>query len=470
MDLFILTSKLEEAIMPLKASGKILDIYVHCIMNLVMMPRYELLSTLHILGKFMCIKNTNSDFKKTVKNTTHQSKLWILSSDNTRFTTIWNSNEKVVPEEIEKIYIDTFGSSVNELVEEYIDEDNMEQFVSSIKEEQKKYLTNWLLPSNKEKNKGIRDMHEMHKEQIMNDDKETELNKVRLNYNSKKLFTDKKIEDAQMTEEYRTLEGNMKMTQEIIDRKYINGVDEIKKNDKERFDKIFLAYQSHGHPVSQETKTIICRLWYGEYYSKNDYGSDDILNIVKKHDLRFKIKNDHINSELNKIILQSYIVGLYLGSDILLIYTIVNHVSRMTPGLNHVVAPSMIHNGSVPKIEVQEVLNPIITHLPLDDKQEIIRRNWNKLRSPSINISKLVQRIEDTQMDSSLKFSIVVILEDLLGDNNSFTISDFARKAHALLIKYKSQKLDITVKQLTRLLYYGENQEEEEEEEEFEED
>jgi hypothetical protein len=255
----------------------------------------------------------------------------------------------------------------------------------------------------------------------------------------------------------------MENIKQMIDLKYIDSVQEIKKGDSDRFVKIFFEFEKKNGFISKPIKDIITGLWYGDYY-KDDPSSNDILNIVKRYNLRFKISNDHINGEVNRLILQTYIIGLYLGSTVWDIYTVINGVLESNPTMTvHKIMPSMIHDQNVPNLKIQEVLNPVINNLPLDEEQSIIRENWNKIRFPNIDISNLVEYLQNTPMHFSLRYEIIRSIEELLENNHSgnvikkgITIDGFARSIYQIL-KNKPMKIPITETEIKNLLDYEGN-------------
>ena len=248
----------------------------------------------------------------------------------------------------------------------------------------------------------------------------------------------------------------MERIRKITELKFMDSVQEEKKNAKERFAKIFFSYEKAFKKIPDEVKNIITGIWYGNYFAKEETTSDDIMNIVKRYSLRFKIPNDHINGEVNKLILQTYIVGLYMGITVWDIYTIINDVLELNPTMTvYKIKPSMIHDGNVPNPKVQDILNPIIKNLPLHESQSVIRENWNKMRFPNINIVNLVEYLKGIQMDPSLRFKIISSIEDLSNHivKKGLTIERFAREVYQIL-KSQTMKIPITEKEIKLLLEY----------------
>jgi hypothetical protein len=235
----------------------------------------------------------------------------------------------------------------------------------------------------------------------------------------------------------------------------MDSIQEEKKNAKERFAKIFFSYEKSFEKIPDEDKNMITNIWYGNYFAK-ETTSDDIISIVKRHNLRFKIQDDQINGEVNKLILQTYIVGLYMGINVFDIYTIINDVLELNSGMSvHKIGPSTIHDGSVPNPKIQAVLTPIINYLPLHDNQLVIRENWNKMRFPSINIIKLIEYLQGKVTEPSLRFIITSSIEDLSNSivKKGLTTEKFAKEVYRIL-KNQTMKIPITEKQIKSLLEY----------------
>lgn len=451
-----LSHRINEIMLNCFEKEKFVEVLVHCVESLVMIPRFELIAIIDVLCEYMLDKNkSNSDFKNKINDTKKQTETWILSMDNKSFSKMWSQKE--VPEKIQDIFRDVFDSDINELTEKYIKD--FDEFTDQIEDKQKNYLRNWLSSKNKESEKKQDDLETRHLRELEYEKKQDEINTFSKKFVLKKTIKEWQKEQEQIAEEPHMPRESKKMEklQKITNLKYIDSIQEIKKGDKERFAKIFLAFEKEIKVIPEKVKNIISELWYGNFYSKEETDSDDILNIVKRYDLHFKIANDHINGEVNRLILQTYIVGLYLGSSVLDIYTIINDVLESNPTMSvHKITPSMIHdNGNIPNLKIQEVLNPIIKNLPLHENQSIIRENWNKIRYPNIDITDLINYINCISMDNSLKFSIVTSVEELLDNivKKGLTIERFAREVYSVLKKYQI-KIPITEKEIIGLLHY----------------
>ncbi len=433
-----------------------IEMLVHCVESMVIIPRFELISTLDVLSEFMIEKNRlNDEFKRKTNNVKKQAETWILSDGNKNFSKIWNSDLKEVPEKIQQMYIDSFNNDVSELIEKYVRD--IEDFADRIEDRQKKHLRKWLLQTGKEFEKTQEDLEIVHLKELEAAKQMDERREHDKKYVGGKTFKERQKEVEEAAKPRPMESKKMEKIRKITDLKYINSIQEIKKGDNERFGKIFYAFEKKlGEKIGEEKRAMIMKLWYGDYFAKEQPDSDDILNIVKRYSLHFKISNDHINGEVNRLILQTYIVGLYMGVSIFNIYTIINHVVELSPTMTaHPVMPSMIHDSNVPNLKVQEVLNPIITNLALQEDQNIIRTNWNKMRFPNIDISALVEEIRSVGMDGTLEFKIISLIEELSDGiiKKGLTIERFAREVYQIL-KKQTAKIPITEKHIVNLLTY----------------
>lgn len=434
-----------------------INILLQCTLKIVIIPRFELISTIDVLSDYMIEKNRrNDEYIKKVNSVKKQAETWIFSSENRNFSKLWTSKE--IPEKIQDMYIEVFDLNLVELIEKYIKD--FEIFTEEIEERQKKFLRKWMSDGIKQSEKekedvdlATRHLKEMEIEKEMDMRKE----KDRL-YVGGKSIKERQKEEQEMEnpqpKDTKTMKNMKKMTQ----LKFMENTQESKKTDRERFRKIFFAFEKEIGKIPEETKNMIMTLWYGNLHS-SDVISDDILSIIKRYSLKFKISSSHINSEVNRLILQTYILGLYMGISVYDIYTIINDVIEANPAISrHKIMPSLIHNGYVPNVEIQSVLNPIIKNLPLNEDQRIIRDNWNKIRFPKIDISDLVKYIKSLDINRETEFKIISLIEDLTHTvvENGLTIEKFAKEIYQIFKKQKGIKIPITEKNIVSLLKYEE--------------
>jgi hypothetical protein len=463
MKIFELSIKLDEIMLHSFKREEFTDILIHCMQSMVILPRFELISLLDTLGEQMLEKNkSDDDLKRKISNVKKQVEAWIFSNENKRFYKIWKE-EKIIPAKIQEIYKNTFGSDTYELMDMYIID--FVELQDKMEYKQKQYLRKWLLSSEKETEKISEDLEIIHLKELETAKLQDERREFDKKFVGGKTFKEREREqkEAEKIQPYIKENKKMENIKQMIDLKYIDSVQEIKKGDSDRFVKIFFEFEKKNGFISKPIKDIITGLWYGDYY-KDDPSSNDILNIVKRYNLRFKISNDHINGEVNRLILQTYIIGLYLGSTVWDIYTVINGVLESNPTMTvHKIMPSMIHDQNVPNLKIQEVLNPVINNLPLDEEQSIIRENWNKIRFPNIDISNLVEYLQNTPMHFSLRYEIIRSIEELLENNHSgnvikkgITIDGFARSIYQIL-KNKPMKIPITETEIKNLLDYEGN-------------
>jgi hypothetical protein len=452
-DVIYLSHRINEIMLKFFKKEDFIEMLVHCVESMIMIPRFELISTIDVLGEYMLEKNKTELFKQKVNNLRKQAETWILSSDNNNFSKIWLIDSKEVPGRIEEMYREMFDSDMSELFEKYVKD--MDECIYHIEEKQKKYLRKWLMQTSKESEKESENLEELHLKQMELDrliDLQQEHNKK---FVGGKTFKERQKEAEDLLKD-QPKDKKMEKINNITNLKFLDSIQEIKKGDKERFVKIFYAFEKKIGKIPEEEKNMITNLWYGNFFAKEEANSDDILNIVKRYSLRFKIPNDHINGEVNRLILQTYIMGLYKGVGIYDIYTIINDVLDTNPTMTgHRIMPLMIHDGNVPNLKIQDVLNPIIKNLPLHQSQSIIRKNWDKMRFPNIDIFDLVVHINEISMDSALRYKIIASIEDLSDEiiKKGLTIDKFAREVYQIF-KIQTMKIPITEKQIVNLLKY----------------
>lgn len=452
-DIIILSHKINESMRHIKKEDY-MEMLVNCVKRIVIIPRLELISTLNVLGEYIIEKNKS--LKKQLDIVEKQAETWIFSDDNKNFSKLW-SLEKEVPEKIQEMYKELFNLDVSELIEKHITD--MDEFVIKINFMQTKLLRKWFTTGEKETERISENIEAMHLKEL-EADRITEENKE---FNKKfiggKTFKERQQEQEDATKIYPKESKKMENVKKIIDLKNINSIQEIKKRDKERLVKIFRAFEKKNGDISEKTKKMIMELWYGDYFANDQPNSNDILSISKKYSLHLKIPNEHINGEVNRLILQSYIVGLYMNESIFDIYTAINEVLETSPTMTiHKIMPSMIHDGSIPNLKVQEILNPIINNLPLDESNNNIRKNWDKMRFPEIDISALIEELKNIIHDNTLKFLIISHIEDLTENivKKGLTIEKFAIAVYDILSKQnKGMKKLMTEKQIVSLLSYN---------------
>jgi len=436
---------------------------IDCIQNIIMRPLFEILALLNVLNNYVDAVQTK-DFMKKLDDAKKQADAWIRSSDNRQFSKIWTDESKEIPAKVQEIYRDAVDKDVNELIEEYIqDKGLIDEFATGIERKTKDYLLEWLLPPRSVEIAKVStlDTEESRNRKLQDIEQERQFNKT---HKANKSFKEREREQREATEVIpETREGKKLMNmQKYVDLSHIDAVQEVKKEDRERFGYIFVSFEKIEKDAKQLTehdKNNITKIWYGDYFSKDENDSDDILSIVRRYNLHFKIKNDHINAPVNRLILQTYIVGLYTGSTIWNIYTIIQNVKELHLTMSvHEITPSMIHTGNVPNPKVQEVLTPIIGNLPLHGDQLMIRKNWDKMRFPKVNIRGLVDRIvelrDNSNITKDLAFEVIILIEDLSSElvKRSLTIEKFAQDIYNIL-KDKSIKV-MTVKEIVSLLRY----------------
>lgn len=409
------------------------NLFYNCFYNKIILPRFEFISIIDTFTEYMIKDNSkNKDKLEYIRNQIYT----YLFTTNNDFDKVWKNGE--IPDYINKLYLDNFGDELYDLMSNVITDDDI--FNEEVKIKCKKYQKDFLNPSKitisiKQNNK-ISLPFEIEKEYDPTEQKLIH----QVGYKQKQ----KDLEEQQKYIGIKHPHGLTK-TQQIIDFKYMNTVAEIKKLDKYRFDKIFFFIHEHFNiDLTTEEKNMLTNIWYGDYYKEHS-DSLDILSIVEKYDLNFKISNKKIDSNTSRLILQTYLVALYIGLNIYDIYTIINLIILSEPTLyKNKISPIMIHNGNIPDIKIQKILTPIINKLHLDKNQIIIRDNWNKLRYPDIDITKLVDKINNINIPEETKFKIIVYINDLSSKviNKGYTLQMF----RDLIYKYINKTIKIKIK------------------------
>lgn len=467
----VISHKINEILSRFYKKEDTINILLHCVETLVILPRLELLSVISVLNDHISDKLPNETIQKKLNTIVRQARSWLFSPDNEKFYDTWRDDHKEIPSIIDELYQNSFGHDVSTLIEEYIED--TDEMANEVEKRQNVYLREWLEPIEKEIEIEEID-HE--RERMLNYEKHLHDEEVAKHniFRHQKTFKQREAdlrEEAKAAREWaifkarnpeaahreeREFEKREKM-RAFEDMKAMNPIQEVKKRDRERFGLIFYAFEKKFEAIPQRIQDEIVHLWYGDFYSDGgDNNSDNVLSVVKKYSLHFKISNDRINGDANRLILQTYIVGLRLGLNVYEIYTIITNVLKISPELSaHTITPAMIHDGSIPSIKIQEVLGPIFSNLPLHGDIAVIRKNWNKMRFPKIDISRLVEYLSDIINDSSLKYTVIAAIEDLTDVvvSKHLNIDKFAREVFRILQVQKS-KVGITEKEIISLLDY----------------
>lgn len=419
---------------------------IHCVQRLIIMPRFELIGLLEIFAE-----QVPNHMRLRAEECTKKAKDWLMGGSNKDFYNLWKDG--LIPDEVNAIYIDEFSNDVYNLLSEYVDQDTISE---DVVRKAKRFMKGWLNsgPTEIEQvDKNYEDTYGLTYKAGLAKGINDKANEIFVHKKTfKQAEQDKKIEEKQ---ELNAQGKRIEHINEIMQKKFINDADEVVKKDEERFKKIFAAFDKNNKPVAEKDQTTIRNIWYGRYYGNNSV-SDDILNIVEKFSINFKISNDQINSDTNRLILQTYIVSLYIGTDIPFIYTIINSVLKSYPSMSsHLISPDMIYENHVPNFKIQEVLNPVIKYIPLQSHQKVIRENWGRMRFPDIDISQLVEQLKSIHMNKAIRFKIVLGVERLLTNvvKKGLNIDKFAQEVHAVIQK-NAVKIQLTKKEIVDLLRY----------------
>jgi phage baseplate assembly protein W len=126
--------------------------------------------------------------------TKKQAETWILSSDNKNFSKLWNDKE--VPEKIQDMYRDTFGSDIAELIDEYVAD--ITEFTQRIEERKKKYLRKWLSQTTRETEKSSENIEITHLKQLEEEEKLQAQKEHSIKYVGRKTLKERQKEEEEM--------------------------------------------------------------------------------------------------------------------------------------------------------------------------------------------------------------------------------------------------------------------------------
>jgi len=441
---------------------KITNLALPCIYELIVEPRYEFISILEIL--YEGILDDDPLLKSTIDELRNKIKAWILGSENEYFTRqYWptKSNIRKVPPEIDNFFMEELGHNYIHYEKKYLrpkSESERKKLQVEVSEIKKGYLNDWLNPTSKPKKIIIKapSAKETKEKQKKQEEEEEFTSKFKVSFKEKEhmSFAPGGLAKGAILNPDGTINEKLTKAQEYIDLKYIQGIDETKKQDKERYEQIFRAYRDiTGEELSTEIQDSILNLWQGGYYSDNPE-SEDIVNTVEKHE-KLTMLISGISAKNSRLILQTYILCLYMGKDVYTIYSIINKVGDG-------ISPSDVRDTNRPSLRVQKTMNPIFVELILPNDLIRIRKNWEKLIYPDINMDDLIQYITNNDdIQYKQKAQIIEKIKDLYGElfeaknphggldlTRRISIEEFARKISKLI------KLKIGVSEIIALLKY----------------
>lgn len=393
---------------------------VRCVQNLQVSPRYRLVSILDTLMTKILMKDPkNPKTAELVDSFKADYKNWVFSPEASNFTKKYykNSDGRItitIPRHIKNKYAEFFGQGSNidtDLKNMLSQEDN-----ESIKDLLAAYMQQWKQGS------AVKVEKVYHASEVIAEKDHGEFRRGRQEAGQ---ITDNflghqmKIEASEESNEKQV--EKLKRGADKVNLFYKSSTREIKKADQERFVKIFDQFNINNPDVT----SLITRIWYADVNS-DDQDSMCILNIIKMKKLKIKISDSVISSATSRLILQTYVAGLIIGKSVFEIFTCVNAIDNQ-------VSPDLIYHKGKPTNKVQEVLSGIITSLYLQPgtPELNLRINWEKILSPKINITYLVEFLTANQdIGESSKYLIFQEIKDL---NPHTSIEKFTKSVHLII-------------------------------------
>lgn len=414
------------------------NVIINCIKELVVYPLIDLLSVLEVIIDYASADLNPESNPEQLKM---QVRYTLFGRDNKKFAKVFYQDQ-IVPDAINEIFISNYKKTVVELTEIFFVNEDFQN----------------MLELNKNRNLQIWASSDNEKEVEVNKKSRTRTIQDVVYVDNKKTFyksfSEKRAEEKELDKKRKKLTRTEEKKNKLFDLKFASSIKEIIKEDDKRFDNIFDFISIKNIPTAR--REAIKELWYGKNLYAHDHNGTDILSIISKYNISIKIQHDQINTDVNRLILQTYIVCLYESINIRDIYSIVYGVSsaRETGTQGFVITPSIIYNNNgVPSTGVQEVLNPIINNLNLSGDLEIIRINWENMKNPIVDVTDFMNFIADTdELQTEVKFSIIVAVEDLLGDEVLIRHKARFVKKVSEILKIKNTKLILKEKDLIQLI------------------
>lgn len=419
---------------------KIAELLIPCIQSLIIEPRFELIARLDVLCSR--IADNEPELKEQVEKFKAEAEDFIKGPNNKHFTkNYWNINNKKIPPRILEMFREEIGDTLSNYTKKYLLKENPENLnmeIQNIKDFYiKKYFLNkptlikqTTMSSTQKQKKDIEEQQKMRSEE--------EYSKVfKTAWNDRPSFKEKTIIEDTHGKEHKQL-TNM---QKYLDLKFINAIDPTKKEDSERFERIFNEFTRETKTkLSEETKRNILELWHGDIYSSTTDESS-IMGILEKM-LKNKIS---MRNEVAKIIIQVYILCLLMNKDIYTIFSIAN-------AINNKIKPSDVYNKNIPSAKIQKILSPVIDNITLSEDFLAIRKNWDQILYPEINIQNILNFIDNSKLLSETKNKIKKDIKLL--NETKMSKDKLVKQISQIIDKYTSKSL-ITLNEIGNLLEYN---------------
>lgn len=204
---------------------------------------------------------------------------------------------------------------------------------------------------------------------------------------------------------------------------------ELRDRDTQNFLKIFANFRKEGDDINKQlTKQLTNQIelfWFGNV-SRNGFPGNNASYKIKK-----------VDAQISRIIFQTYIVGLFVGSKIMVIYKVASTC------INTPISSEDIYqaNQHIPNSDVLKILGSFINgYTALEpDLEKKIRKNWDTLKKPSINLKPLLDYLRENNIEN-------VIINQITKLDTHKTIEVLAKEIYNIIPKKKVNLIAITSK------------------------
>ena len=438
-----------------KTSDELVDFLMPCIIPLIIEPRFKIIAVLEFI--FEAMKSSKKWTNEKIDNLENECKNWILRWD------ISIGSDKFFPDNVDKMFRDSVDKNIMEIIFEF--QDIMPDPRSEEIENRKfKLISKWENPGTIE-----RIIKPKIVEQSINNINQRPLDTWgTIGRNQSFAPTGLNIKtgvgDFEGTDTEMRNTDRLRSTARAIDIRNMISPPEVYKNDADRLESLYDCYETLGDGVkiTADTRSLINQLWHGNFYDQSSF--DNFVDYSTNHNIKIKIKDRMIKPEVSRLILQSYLIGLVMGSSVSDIYINFRCVATKTIH-GYVPNPRHVHVKEItPNKEVEKVLNNMLLKMNIDPRLDIIRSRWKNMKFPKIDTTDLINYVRKNNKDEGDSWSFRMRLESVVADQDlGMSKEAFQKKVSGIINGdgYKG-KLDIyndsgrkiTHQQITALLKY----------------
>jgi hypothetical protein len=388
------------------------DLVLPCIIKHILEPRFRYIAFLKIL-----IKKLDKDInisKKSLKELEKEATTWILRPNNnflklaTQTTQI--KTPEYIPSEISRIFKKTIGLDASNIYSDYTNELGTDEISILTRE----LINEWENPNIGDKviTKGGNKLPD--KVALIDTTYGQSFESRMPSWSNTKIEND-----------------SIQKRQDNIEKSHMSSVDPKKKEDSDRFPKIFKYIEEYSNvKLDPTTKQIISSFWYGSVYGESD--RTNFIDFTSDRNIKIKIKDKTIDGETSRTILQVYITGiiLELGTE-----TIFNIISKLQSGKDRI-SPAKIFNNKTmsPSSGIVSVFKSVFPGMEGLDNSEnmntinLIIRNWGKLVRSSIDVENLLNFVHsEKSIDKNDKFTFKVKITRVMRTNPDISRKDFIK-------------------------------------------